>query len=486
MSIPVKSWPRRRDVTISWNRNLDRGNPPLRTIIAAVFLFALGAGTAGAVTFDEARHLLARTGFGVATPAEISALMPLDYTAAVDRLLDGMRSEPVTSPPPWLGEKPPPPKVRKAFSEAERRAFNGMRRERGREMKRWWLGEMLATDSPLSERMVLFWHNHFVSSLKKVKWPNLLYAQTALFRRHAMGNFGGLLRRVARDPAMLLYLDGNTNRKGRPNENFARELLELFTLGEGRGYTEDDIREAARAFTGWTLNGKTGEPVFRRKRHDAGIKTFLGHRGPFIGDDILAIILKHPAVAEHLTEKLWREFVSPTPDPAEVKRLAALFRESDLHVRTVLRAILVSAAFRDPAVRGALIKSPVDLAVGTVRLLDLRPDDLDWLPWMTRRLGQDILDPPNVKGWPGGFAWITTASLPARRQFLGRVSRGAEMTGGKKKTMSMTRVAYDPMTALGGGSFERMRRVVLPLAPANNRNPKKFRDLLLDPVYQLK
>ena len=181
----------------------------------------------------------------MATADEIAELGPLDYTSAVDRLLDGVRRDSVTPPPEWVDEPTPDWRAIRTMDENARAAFFKTLVERRLPLKMWWFGEMLQTDSPLTERMVLFWHNHFTSSLNKVRWPHLLYHQNALFRRLGTGNFADLLRAMARDRAMLLYLDSQTNRVGQPNENFARELLELFTLGEGQGYTERDIREAA-------------------------------------------------------------------------------------------------------------------------------------------------------------------------------------------------------------------------------------------------
>jgi uncharacterized protein (DUF1800 family) len=184
---------------------------------------------------------------------------------------------------------------------------------------------MLATDQPLVEKMTLFWHNHFTSSVQKVRYIPSLYWQNVLFRREALGNFATLLKAVARDPAMLIYLDGVRSVARQPNENFARELLELFTLGEGH-YSEADIKAAARAFTGWSIDRETGRFQDHGQFHDDGEKTFLGQTGRFGGDDIVAILLRQPRTAETIVEKLWREFVSLKPDGAEVTRLAAVFR----------------------------------------------------------------------------------------------------------------------------------------------------------------
>ncbi|MDP7650573.1 MAG: DUF1800 domain-containing protein [Rhodospirillales bacterium] len=448
------------------------GFPVLGPAAVASLALVLALGwPAHALTFDEARHLLSRTGFGAPSVDSVTALMPLDHTAAVDRLLGGLRREPMTPPPPWVGERPPPPAAWAALSAAEQRALRARRRERGRDLREWWLGEMLETTSPLTERLVLFWHNHLPSSLRQVKWPAYIYRQNATFRRHAAGNFADLLRQVAKQPAMLLYLDGQTNRAGNPNENFAREFLELFTFGEGRGYTEGDIREAARAFTGWRIDPESGGFTFASDLHDGGIKTFMGRRGRFTGDDIIDIVLDEPRVAKHITEKLWRVFVSPSPAPTEVDRLATQFRRSSHVLGPLLRGLLNSPQFRAAANRGVLVKSPIDLSVGTLRLLQLRSDDRGWLASFNRRLGQDVLDPPNVRGWPGGTTWITSATLPARHAFLLDVWQSAEKTAiapaGRLAPLLLPLPAAVPVIA-GEGPHARQRR------------------LLLDPAFQLK
>ena len=361
----------------------------------------------------------------------------------------------------------------------------------------------MITGSPLTERLVLFWHNHFTSSLRKVKWPQLMYRQNELFRQHAAGNFATLLRAVVIDPAMLVYLDGRANRVGKPNENFARELLELFTLGEGQGYTETDIREAARALTGWRLRQRDGTVKFISRRHDTGSKTFLNQRGRFREADIITILLEQPRLAEHITEKLWRAFVSYTIDQQTVRRLARTFRQSGYRMRPLLKGLFMSKAFRDPANRGTLIKSPVDLVVGAVRLLDLRMHNAKPLVRFTKRLGQDLFDPPNVKGWSGGTSWITSSSLPARQQLLRRLSRGVEVASrrGPNARMKMGKVGMtpgpamlDPINVLGNGSAAQLAKIVLPIPPVKQSNDgdgaangvQSLRALLLDPAFQLK
>ena len=455
--------------------------------LVAFCLVLFATGPVGAIPFEDARHLAARTGFGLATADEIAALGPLDYESAVDRLLDGVRRDAVTAPPEWVDEPGPDWRAIRTMDANARAAFFKSLRERRLPLKMWWFGEILRTDSPLTERMVLFWHNHFTSSLNKVRWPHLLYHQNALFRRLATGNFAELLRAVARDRAMLLYLDSQTNRVGQANENFARELLELFTLGEGQGYTERDIREAARAFTGWMVNPGTGEFTVARRFHDTGSKTFLGRTGRFDGDDIIDIVLDQPRIAEHICEKLWRAFVSDTPDAGAVRRLAAVFRGSGYELRPTLRALFLSAEFRAPANRGVLTKSPVDVVAGTLRFMDALDMDRKKGVRVLRAMGQDLFDPPNVKGWPGGSAWITTETLSLRYQFLGRLSRGVEMAmtnGAGAPAMAMMSAPADRVQA-------RLRGLLLAVEPLDPPGPSAapmtaLRRLLTDPAYQAK
>jgi uncharacterized protein (DUF1800 family) len=270
--------------------------------------------------------------------------------------------------------------------------------------------------------MTLFWHNHFVSAQPKVRIARLMYRQNVTLREYALGNFGSLLHAIARDPAMVLYLDSVQNRKGAPNENFAREVMELFTLGEGH-YGEQDIKEAARAFTGYSLDRETGTFVFRRFIHDDGVKTVLGKSGHFDGDAVLDLLLAQPATADFIAAKLWREFVSPDPDQAEIARVGKRFRESNYDLKVALGAILTSDAFYAPRNRGVLVKSPVELVVGALRQFGMQPAETLPFAIAAAGMGQNLFSPPNVKGWPGGDVWINTTTLLARKQYLDRLTR---------------------------------------------------------------
>ena len=388
---------------------------------------AMAAVAPGAVLgYDDARHLLNRTGFG-ATQVEIERFAAMTRDQAARKLLSDARTIPVTAPPAWTGDTDSLryPRAGENASEMEKKMFQQEQIREGLELRGWWVGEMLATPSPLTERMTLFWHNHFVSSQQKVKLAQLMYRQNVTLRANALGNFGELLHAISRDPAMVIYLDSVQNRKGTPNENFAREVMELFSLGEGN-YTEQDIKEAARAFTGWSLDRATGQFVFRRFIHDDGMKTVLGRTGNLDGDQVLDILLAQPQAAEFITRKLWREFVSPDPDEAEVRRIARRFRDSRYEIKVVLYELLTSAAFYAPENRGTLVKSPIELVVGTLRQFELRPGEPLPFAVAAAGMGQNLFSPPNVKGWPGQETWINSSTLLARKQFLDRVFRSDE------------------------------------------------------------
>ena len=454
---------------------------------------------------EEARHLLSRTGFG-SSYAEIEQYSKLSYADAVDQLLDQVNSQLEVQPPSWLFEPISFDRrhMRNA-SEKERKEMRRDIRKKGLEVKGWWYAEMVNTDSPLTEKMTLFWHNHFTSSMQKVKFPILLYRQNELFRQHALGNFKDLTHAITKDPAMLGYLDNFKSTKQSPNENFARELLELFTLGEGN-YTEQDIKEASRAFTGWSIDRRTGEFRFYRRLHDSGKKKFLEQSGNLNGDDIVEIIFQQPKVATFLVNKLWLEFVSETPNQKEVERLAKIFRASNYEMKPLMRELLMSNSFRDSEHYGRLIKSPVDFIVGTLRIFDIPVQDGRLIAFASANLGQNLFDPPNVKGWPGGSDWITSSSLLSRQQLIERMFRGGnEQTinnNNRKRALNRMlkdidqRVDFRPFLQSFIDSHEQDEIVSTLLVAhpldssiASNKRLMGLEDVLAlmsDPIYQLK
>ncbi len=376
-----------------------------------------------AIGLDGADHLLGRATFA-ASDADIKAYAQLSLAEAADRLLKNSGAA-LTPPPAWVSEAPPSPAQLQKMSQPERMALQRKNVERAFELREWWFREMLTTPSPLEEKMTLFWHNHFATSQQKVRFTPLMYDQNVLLRRNALGNFRTMLHEVARDPAMLIYLDGANSRKEQPNENFAREVMELFTLGEGH-YSEKDIKEAARAFTGWSVDRETGKFLFRRGIHDYSKKTVLGKTDDLEGDQVLDILLAQPAAARFLTTKLWKEFVSTEIDEKEIDRLSNVFRASGYDIAKLMRAMLTSDAFYAPENRAALIKSPVEFVVGTLKTFDIQTDNLRPFVLASAFLGQNVFTPPNVKGWPGGDTWINSASLLGRKQLIDRLFRNED------------------------------------------------------------
>ena len=490
----------------------------MRALLVAAVTLASTVAAAAPMGYDQARHLLARTGFGP-TDAEIRGYAALTREQGVNLVLRDVRTQAITPPPSFTLDTTALRYPRAdTVTPEERRAFQQQLVRQGLELRAWWMHEMLVTPSPITERMTLFWHNHFVSSQQKVRFSRLMYQQNATLRAHALGSFADLLRAASKDPAMLIYLDTAQSRKGQPNENFAREVMELFTLGEGH-YGEADIKEAARAFTGWSLDRDTGRYLFRPAIHDYGMKTVLGKSGRFDGDGVLDVILDRPQTAEFITAKLWREFVSGDPDPREVQRIGKAFRNRNYDIKVALRFLLESDAFWDPANRGSLIKSPVELVVGTLRQLDLAPGGATPFVVVAAGMGQNLFSPPNVKGWPGGEQWINSNSLLARKQFLDRLARMDDAPPAMMAMLpangddaprverfmravdrGMRNVQFDAARWVarqpGDSSIAKMQSaqaLLLPLAPVIADAPKPdvdalafVRATLLDPSYQLK
>jgi len=476
----------------------------VKALLAVLAAAAFGTAAAQGMGPEDARHLLNRTGFD-AQLRDIDAFAKLSRRDAVERLLAGVHTEARTPAPAWAKEWTDPRRVRR-MGEEERRAFVRVQIEHALELKGWWVTEMLTTSSPLTERMTLFWHNHFTSSLQKVRSPPLILRQNQLLRRHALGNFGELLHAVAKDPAMIVYLDSATNRRGQPNENFARELMELFTLGEGK-YGEKDIKEAARAFTGWSIEQESGDYLFRPRLHDESTKVVLGKLVGG-GAEVLDVLLAHPATAEFVATKLWREFVSPQPQPEELKRIADQWRNSGYDNRVALRALLLTPAFWAPENRAALIKSPTELVIGTLRQFHVGTGDPLPFVLLLRYLGQDLLSPPNVKGWPGGEAWINSSTLLMRKQFVERLMRVDETRmfvqqsamrekidrlkpGARRLFQAMAELQFSGRDWLAPyeGREKMIPLVVLAAAPAGEPSGSGIdfvRALVADPVYQLK
>jgi uncharacterized protein (DUF1800 family) len=436
----------------------------------------------------DARHLLLRTGFAP-TQAQVDALVGQDARRAVGDLVARAAAATPTHAPPQL-----PAASRRPQSREERMQWRREQIRAGQDLKRWWLGEMVATPTPLAERMTLFWHGHFATSQRKVVVAEAMWRQQQVLRRHALGNYREMLHAVARDPAMLVYLDGANSRKQAPNENFAREVMELFTLGESSqsaqgfgGYGEQDVREAARAFTGWSIDRDDFSFRFRPAVHDGGIKTVFGQSGDFDGDAVLDAILRQPAAARFVTAKLWKEFVSPQPDANEVERIAAVFRADGWNIAALVRELLLTDAFWAAENRGSLVKSPVELVVGAVRQLQVPLEDATPLVRKAAQLGQNLLMPPNVKGWPGYTAWIDATTMLERKRFAEQVMRLPAFDAGAFLATEGAHPDREP----DAPAQARLVRALLPLAPtqpvaAGTVGTGWLRALMSDPAYQLK
>ena len=396
----------------------------------------------------RARHLLDRAGFG-GTPDDVAKLAGMTPEAAVRSLVDyqsvdnsqlkpfdhsGVYDPTLTPFPPTrpaatrlaaetgaaMGVAAKPAGTRRLQPVANR-FFYWLRAStlETRRVANWWADRMVATNRPLEEKMALFWHGHFATGADKVRDYRKMLGQVDLFQRHATGNFRELLVKVAQDPAMLVFLDAGQNVKGAPNENFGREVMELFTMGVGN-YTEQDIREAARAFTGW----RDDDLTFRidPAKHDGGDKVFLARTGPFDGEQILDIILEQKATGGHIAGKLYRFFVREDLSPAFQERLAALLRERDYEIAPFLRTVFLSRDFYSASSVGTHIKGPVELIVSTYRRLGV--ETLPGVPDFNAasgELGQILLNPPTVAGWAQGRAWITPGTLLARGNFAREV-----------------------------------------------------------------
>ncbi|MCG2614484.1 DUF1800 domain-containing protein [Terrimonas sp. NA20] len=298
---------------------------------------------------------------------------------------------------------------RKELSADERRNIQRKNREGVRNLNITWMNEMVNSGAQLREKMAFFWHGHFAC-----RNLNVFYQQELLnvIRQNALGNFGTLLKEVSRSAAMLFFLNNQQNRKGHPNENFAREVMELFTLGRGN-YSENDVKEAARAFTGWGAN-VNGEFVFRKGQHDNGTKTVLGHTGQFDGDAVLNILLDEKQTARFICTKIYKFFVNDAPDQQRIQWLADRFYQKEYDISSLLEDIYTSDWFYDEKNVSARIKSPVELLVGIQRMLPMALQNEDALLVIQRILGQVLFYPPNVAGWPGGRSWIDSSTLMMR------------------------------------------------------------------------
>lgn len=406
--------------------------------------------------YSAAAHLLNRAGFG-GPPREIEKLASLGSEEAVAHLVDYEKIPDSTPNPDWA--KPDPTreeryrKARNADPEERRKLVQEEQRNQRQDLiqlKYWWLERMAKGPRPLQEKMTLFWHGHFATSADKVKEAYLMWRQNDIFRRQATGNWLELLITTAKDPAMLVWLDQAQSRKEHPNENFAREVMELFTLGEGH-YTEKDITEAARALTGWTYDRLDQEFVERPRIHDDGIKTVLGKTGRLRGEDVLQVIVEQPQAARFITAKIWNFFAGEEPSEQLTTALADVFRKSGNNFKPVLKTMFQSEEFYADSIIRNQVKSPVQWLVSSVRVLERELPGPFICFGLTKNLGQDLFAPPNVKGWDGGLSWITTNNL------LARYNEAAILVQGDTQMLRTALSGINPGLAKGGNMFVQNR-----------------------------
>lgn len=416
----------------------------------------------------HARHLLWRAGFG-GTPVQIAHLAAMEPKDAVSSLLDFEKvdADADTGPDGFDDAvmRPPTDEERRQIQNARRtqnedvlariRLAREQReqddREQMRRIQRWWLRRMIETPRPMQEKLTLFWHGHFATSYRTIENSAHMLIQNRMLRANAAGNFGELLFAIIRDPAMIAYLDNNDSRAGQPNENLARELMELFSLGEGN-YSEKDIKEGARALTGYTFDFNSF--VFRRDWHDGGSKEILGATGSLDGDGFVRAILTQRAASQFICLKLYRFFVADLPEKntpqyravvSVIKQLAGTLLESRYNIKPVLRRLLLSEHFYDPANRLARVKSPTELVVGAMRSLHTPVRDLGILTDAMDRMGQSLFFPPSVKGWDGGRSWINTSTLFVRANIMNFLLTGKTPTGHDPLAETQR---YDPLHLL--------------------------------------
>lgn len=372
-------------------------------------------------------HLYRRAGFG-GTPSDLTVGTAAGYAATVDRLLD--RGAPddadaVRLPdliPLYFGPTP---------TTAQTQQITTQRQSQARLLTLWWLDRMATSSSPWREKLTWFWHNHFATSNEKVDSPPMMYAQNQYLRTNGHASFEALTQGMAKDPAMMVWLDSNTNRKGRPNENFSRELMELFTLGIGN-YSDADVREAARSFTGWTVDRSAISTSLVQAQADYDTKTLLGQTGAFRADEVISLLVHQPFAAAHVTRNLWSRLVYPVlVDDPVVAELAPAFA-ADLDATKLVRSIFKHPKFVSADAKTGLVKEPVEWVVGTLRALGLTATQMDSgnpsILTTLDLLGQRPFLPPSVGGWGQNTYWLSTQTSLARQRFAQAIAARADLS----------------------------------------------------------
>jgi len=441
-----------------------------RSIVVGTLLWlAMLPFAAQALSPVEVDHLMQRAAFAAA-PADYGRMAALSRVQAVDLLLQEAASD----------EEPPsvPDWARAPWTLAywQHEPLDAKPKQATlmywADTRRWFLNSLVNARSPLRARMVLHWHEYFPMVRQK-------HAASALrrddrFYALALGDYRELLTAFSRDGVTMENLDMKQNRRGSINENFARELLELYSLGRGH-YSENDIRETARAFTGWAVHRTSGMFVVMWNWHDFGEKTVLGQTGLFDGDDVLDILSQQPRYAEFQVERLWTTFISPTPDPKRVKQWAAQFRQQDYALSALLRTMLTSEEFWSADNRQSLVKSPVELVVGALRAEGVSGDHGAWMDLWATQMGQKVYLAPDVKGWRGYTNWLTTRTIGVRQAFLSGMSQGFDASVLSRFEAATAYPSYYPLERAHADSARLWRDV----EAARSRNAKAAPSMMM-------
>lgn len=402
--------------------------------------------------YAKARHLLFRAGFG-GTPEEVTKLHALGLHKAVDFLVDYHNQPDVDIPLGPAVKVPDPVALRKLSQEERQKLLQQNRREDAQYMvdvRHWWVQRMVKSPRPLEEKLVLFWHGHFATEWRTVRNSHAMALQNQLIREHAAGNFGKLLHQIIYDAAMLRYLDNNRNVKAKPNENLAREIMELFAMGEGQGYTEDDVIQGARALTGYHFDPRTLQFRFVAQQHDTNEKVIFGKKGKWNGEQFVDLILAQPATARFISRKLFTYFVHDNPSEELINQLAGVLRDNKYELAPLLKTMFLSREFYSTRAMGTQIKSPAQFVVGTIRALQIKEPNAEGLARSMRAMNQDLFEPPNVKGWDGGQSWVNSVTLFARNNFAAiLLAQGPQGRVGKPGRRPPARVK--PGAGLPGG-----------------------------------
>ncbi len=374
----------------------------------------------------NAKHLLSRTLFGYTRSDLSSALKYNKLSDFVDQEL--LKDLPIQEPPgTWVTETPVP----------DNGTIDGYRY---RGFNYWWFDNMLKEKTNMREKMVLFLHNHFVSQRSDVNYPQHMFQQQTLFRKYAFGNLRQLTKEITIDPAMLIYLNGrgSKSKNAVPNENYAREVMELFTLGVGN-YTETDIKEAAKTFAGWQVNGL--KATFDINRVTQENKTILGKTGNFTYEQTIDILFEQPACAPYFCRKIYKSFLNDQPNEPFIEKMAKVLKDNDFNLKPLLSFFFKSDEFYSPELIGSKIKSPTELMIGSLKVLDfqnpnLKYDDVSnsdyaYVYDSSKGLQQQLFEPPNVAGWPGQRNWISSTTFALRNGFTDSIINGKKLGGGK-------------------------------------------------------